>query len=259
MTAIPTENKLTPNLEFKLSQLFQICRQEGSYCPSYPKDGDIFFALKKSESDSSLAAALILFHLEEDLWEVAALTHPDFRRQGCFRCLLDAAEAFSPNADFVFAVPPKTEPAASVLDSIGAQFWYTEHLMALDSSNMPIFPCKIPDSLSCCIQWPDGCSTAAGMDISACFYSGQTLTASCRLNFSACTEGPVCCIYQVLVPETLRHQGWGFRFFAALLPLLAQKGVLRFVLQVSGDNLPALALYKKTGFRITETLWYYLY
>ena len=30
-------------------------------------------------------------------------------------------------------------------------------------------------------------------------------------------------------------------------------------LQVSGENEPALALYKKTGFRITETLSFYLY
>ena len=30
-------------------------------------------------------------------------------------------------------------------------------------------------------------------------------------------------------------------------------------LQVSSQNVPALELYKKTGFRITETLSYYLY
>mgnify|MGYP005804173691 FL=1 len=31
------------------------------------------------------------------------------------------------------------------------------------------------------------------------------------------------------------------------------------LLQVSGDNAVALRLYEKTGFRITETLSYYLY
>ncbi|WP_243134402.1 GNAT family N-acetyltransferase [Enterocloster asparagiformis] len=36
-------------------------------------------------------------------------------------------------------------------------------------------------------------------------------------------------------------------------------GISTLTLQVSGDNLPALRLYKKTGFHITETLSYYLY
>jgi ribosomal protein S18 acetylase RimI-like enzyme len=44
-----------------------------------------------------------------------------------------------------------------------------------------------------------------------------------------------------------------------LFALLAAAGIKKVILQVSGDNAAALALYKKTGFRITETLSYYLY
>ena len=172
--------------------------------------------------------------------------------------LLDAAEESFPNADFVFAVPPKAEPAASVLKAIGAHYWYAEHVMAMDAPDF-LTPSGETVSPSCQIQWPDGCRTSPGDDISACFYDNQTLTASCRLNFSAGTEGSACCIYQVLVPEVLRNRGWGFRFLTALISCLIQKKVRHFLLQVSGDNLPAMALYKKTGFRITETLWYYLY
>ena len=36
-------------------------------------------------------------------------------------------------------------------------------------------------------------------------------------------------------------------------------GIRTLTLQVSGQNLGALALYKKTGFRIRDTLSYYLY
>lgn len=46
--------------------------------------------------------------------------------------------------------------------------------------------------------------------------------------------------------------------FCGLLPLcLPQAG--RMFLHVSGDNQAAVSLYKKTGFRISETLSYYLY
>lgn len=258
MTVISTEKYLTPAVKAGLIRLFQICQTKDAYCPSYPEDGDVFFFLREKEQDSDFAAAFILFHLEEDLWEVTALTHPAFRQKGCFRQLLDAAEESFPNADFVFAVPPKAEPAASVLKAIGAHYWYAEHVMAMDAPDF-LTPSGETVSPSCQIQWPDGCRTSPGDDISACFYDNQTLTASCRLNFSAGTEGSACCIYQVLVPEVLRNRGWGFRFLTALISCLIQKKVRHFLLQVSGDNLPAMALYKKTGFRITETLWYYLY
>ena len=46
---------------------------------------------------------------------------------------------------------------------------------------------------------------------------------------------------------------------ALLLPALASQGFQTALLQVAGDNMPAIALYKKTGFRITETLCCYLY
>jgi ribosomal protein S18 acetylase RimI-like enzyme len=44
-----------------------------------------------------------------------------------------------------------------------------------------------------------------------------------------------------------------------LFALLAAAGIKKVILQVSGGNDSALALYKKAGFRITETLLYYLY
>ena len=44
-----------------------------------------------------------------------------------------------------------------------------------------------------------------------------------------------------------------------LLRLAPDMGLSAITLQVSGDNTPAVNLYKKTGFHITETLSYYLY
>ena len=51
----------------------------------------------------------------------------------------------------------------------------------------------------------------------------------------------------------------GTAFLGLLLPALAEEGFSRIILQVSGSNAPALALYKKIGFRVMETLLYYLY
>ena len=53
-------------------------------------------------------------------------------------------------------------------------------------------------------------------------------------------------------------RGYGKAFFFQVLKSL-QENTSTVTLQVSGNNTVALNLYKKTGFRITETLSYYLY
>ena len=61
--------------------------------------------------------------------------------------------------------------------------------------------------------------------------------------------------YSPLSPETSYHIS-DVRSAGAAADNTAPRPVL---LQVSGGNAPALTLYKKTGFRITETLCCYLY
>ena len=78
---------------------------------------------------------------------------------------------------------------------------------------------------------------------------------SCRIT----SAGGQACLSSLMIEEARRGEGLGSCFLGLLLPALANQGFSRLVLQVSGSNLPALALYKKAGFRITETLLYYLY
>ena len=66
-------------------------------------------------------------------------------------------------------------------------------------------------------------------------------------------------LYGFEIREDLRGQGYGKRFLNQVLLDLAKHAPLPLRLQVSGENLPALSLYKKTGFQITETLSGYLY
>ena len=61
------------------------------------------------------------------------------------------------------------------------------------------------------------------------------------------------------VRPALRRRGIGSRALSHVLAFLAREGVRLVFLHVSGNNLPAVSLYKKAGFRIAETLSYYLY
>lgn len=70
--------------------------------------------------------------------------------------------------------------------------------------------------------------------------------------------GPACFyLYHVEIRPDMRGKGWGKALLDALLGQLAAGS--RIILQVSSLNAPALALYKKTGFGITETLSYYIF
>lgn len=67
------------------------------------------------------------------------------------------------------------------------------------------------------------------------------------------------CLHHVEILPQYRRQGCGTALLEQLAAVLKHSGVRRVILQVSGDNEASLALYKKQGFRITETLSYYLY
>ena len=85
---------------------------------------------------------------------------------------------------------------------------------------------------------------------------GKNLSGSCQT--LALSRGHVC-LHHMEIPENLRSQGFGTRLLDLLKEALARDGITRILLQVSGDNTPAVRLYKKAGFRVTENLACYLY
>ena len=60
-------------------------------------------------------------------------------------------------------------------------------------------------------------------------------------------------LYSLETAPALRRRGLAGCFLAQLIRHLERKGIRRICLQVSGSNEPALQLYRKTGFRITES------
>ena len=59
--------------------------------------------------------------------------------------------------------------------------------------------------------------------------------------------------------EEYRGQGYGKALLLQVISDLISCNPLPLRLQVSGENIPAVSLYKKTGFQIAETLSGYLY
>lgn len=85
--------------------------------------------------------------------------------------------------------------------------------------------------------------------------SAPSPAGSCRLSI----HGRDVYLYALEILPHLRGRGYGACFMEQIISMLGEHGYSGLSLQVSGANEPALGLYKKTGFRITETLSYYTY
>lgn len=264
--SIKIETALSSARKSQLETLVSLCLEAFPAPLSVPTDGDVYFFMEEPSAlgngSTELLGFLALYESEEHVWECSAFTRPDKRQTGIFSALLDAAEKAYPDDQFSFPVPDSKEclPALKTLEALGAELWYQEHLMALDADN-PAWNTLFtkPDGISLSLSITPSEQTEEENSQLVQAFSGGPLVASCSLSIEQHNALKTCCLHHVFVPENLRNKGYGTLFLKTLLPQLKKQGSSRFLLQVSGSNLPAIALYKKTGFRITETLSYYLY
>ena len=254
----------------EIHMLTDLCRRQDGSLLSCPEDGDEFWLLYEGGclckgstlcQESSLQAFFTVYKTEDSCWECYAFTRPKARNQGYFSLLLDVVVEKSREAgepDLCFVTDNCCKDTPGVLKHLGAEFWYEEYMMdcCLKGDGED---CRKP--LSCedshiRILWKD-----KEPDYELVFFlpdqkgAPMAPAGTCRLSI----QGDNACLYSLEILPALRGMGVGTRFVSNLLFLLKERGCRRLRLQVSGSNEPALRLYKKTGFRITETLSYYLY
>lgn len=269
------------------------CRREDGLTLSCPEDGDEFWLL---EEGGATAAFIAVYKMEESVWECYAFTRPDCRRKGYFSALLEQvcswcgepgepAEGdlggFEPGEpDLIFVTDNRCPAALAVLDRIGGELSWEEHMMEYEitgnrNQNRKLNPEAAKGDLILGIcSGEDAPAPQPGAEgkgrVDWAGFSEDTLTiwgwepdyvpdsepaVTCRLTMSQGTAY----LFSLETLPALRRRGMARRFLLQLFSLLADAGCCVLRLQVSGSNTPALELYKKTGFRITETLSYYLY
>ncbi len=267
----------------QIKTMVNACTDADGTSLSFPFDeADLFLYF---EHNGSIVSAIAFIPLEDLLYECSAFTDPEFRGQGLFSELLDEGIAELPeDSELIFYSDKKNSAAAAVLDAIGAELDSEEHMMELPPENFST-AVRRTDLLKSSTD-----SSASDIDIhleslnidgtpTLRFHSGHAV-----INFSVFPSHYY--LYGFEVEETCRGMGYGTKFLnEALAQLLKEKvnnpacvpagnagsgtgsaisvsAVMDprpVLLQVAGSNAPALALYKRTGFRITETLCCYLY
>ena len=239
--------------------------------------------------DGVLNSALALVYYQDSLVECSAFTHPDFRRQGLFSRLLgcavdrldttdtvdmtdrldtadtaDTAEAMDcgGDCDILFTVSGHCPDTAAALQALDAELASEEYQMELELTEGRCGDMILAAAPPCLLRKAcpdpdlDGSADTVWELIHMADDGSAVLLGSCRtfMVSDACV-----CLHHVEILPQYRGQGFGYALIRCLLPLLCKEGFRRVILQVSGSNKAALALYKKTGFRITETLSLYLY
>lgn len=253
-------NCLTDSQAGQLAGLVRLCQEAEPITLSCPLDGNMFCLLTEG---GDLVGALAVFYLN-NMWECYAFTRPDRRRQGAFTRLLERLEAealaLDTEPELCFITDGNSPGALKTLEALGAEFWYAEHAMVWEC---PAGPGEKPGETPSAALHPCPAHCVhlemASDSPQPSLFTARDLEGTAVGRFSLYIRGNSASLFQVEVPEPLRGLGWGTAIIRALLDKLPAMGVSRLILQVSGSNAPAISLYKKTGFRIRETLSYYLY
>ncbi len=265
MTHIPASN-LTPSLKESLSLLVADCQRAEPLTLSLPEDADDFLVQFDEPGDPSLPSASLsplaflgICRVSPELWECYGFTHPSRRRQGLFSLLLDALDSLVQKEEekgnreiqLVFLSDQRSSDGLAAGKALGMEYWYSEYQMELSLEQWSRAPLQKRE-LSLKKTWVQE-ESGEYWDFQAYSAKGEPI-GSCRLLPYSPSRYY---LYHVEISPALRGKGWGAALLQAVFLPLPSRGSI--FLQVSSDNAPALALYKKTGFRITEALSYFLY
>lgn len=270
---ISSTNLLTQKQQQEIADLTTFCRRHDNTEVSYPLEEDLTHFLGYLP-DGRLAACLTLIPYEEDLAECCAFTHPDFRKQNFFSLLLKEAVSQYPDVDLLFAVSENCSDALKTLEALEAEKDSEEHMMECDlgcwrmaqpsgsidnagNSGQTIAPTD--NCSTTCIPGSNRSNLFSMIKISETDYALYRSNTLCGTASAEPVSKTAVCLHHVEILPEFRNQGCGTAFLQLLLPKLAGNGFQKAILQVSGDNAPAIALYKKTGFSVTKTLSYYFY
>lgn len=239
----------TANLSF----LQETCNKLDHISLTLPLEEDcICYLLYENDC---LLSALITFFRDCETMECYAYTLPTHRRNGHFTQLLNELETDYPDIELVFPVYERCSDATNTLKALEATYWYQEHFMELTLTRLEKSGfLKDENSNDITIT-----SKRDGFNNQICyqFMKDQMPIGACYLEL----QKDCAYFYGFEISKPLRGQGLGRDCLTLFLSHYASmpERKERIYLQVSNQNLPAMALYKKAGFIIQESLSYYLY
>ena len=246
----------------RILQLVRLCQQHDHIsisCPLDPDDSALHFLLYgTSDNTCRLLSVLSVLQYDTESAECTAFTHPDWRQQGFFSRLLSLALESLEDCDILFPVSGQCPDTMAALHAIGAEPESQELQMELNLTAAGLSEAGLSEPASLPVLLHTGIESETGITEWTLYKDTDCtkILGSCQT--SAVSDDCVC-LHHVEILSGFRGRGYGTLLMQRLLHALQVSHIRRVILQVSGDNAAAIALYKKQGFRITETLSFYLY
>ncbi len=196
----------------------------------------------------TLASFLSVFIPSFKDCEIYATTHPDFRKKGYFKMLLNKAilKIRSYNIRNILLVnEPKSKIGELVLNKLPFSYYNSELLMKLNYQSIKM-PRQILD-----IEFD-----VVDTDIIQIFgYKKEVLVGSLKVAYfnSSAT------IFEFEILSSMRKKGYGTELLNLTIKKLISENIASILLEVSAANRPAHRLYSHNGFIIDSQIDYYEY
>lgn len=179
--------------------------------------------------------------------EISGLVLPRYRRQHIFSRMTEALAEHSGIDSYEFSGHSKYPGFAECAAALGAPHRHDEHLMRFSGHSLPHSDISLDYSVE-------------QKDDTVFFFSRDNTEIGC---VALAIEGKITNICNVYVEPDYRGQGYGYAMMCTVLSELFNYNGFKpnkgfdTLLQVSGSNKPAMALYAKCGFDIIDTVTFY--
>lgn len=228
-------------------------------------------------ADDLLVGYLMLFPYLENEYEVNALVHPDYRKQGVFKALLETAkrDAKANGCEaFTFVIDRKSKSGKAVVDHLGAAYRFSEYNLVLKKAELFLKPNEVSLREVTDADRPliiETLSEAFGdpVDVTENIYS--QIDTPDRVTYIGEVEGrPVGVIRALLsgddagsihafgVRASEQGKGYGSKMLKQMVQQLFRMGRTKLELDVETENKAALEIYKRAGFAENGGYEFYL-
>lgn len=238
-------------------QLQKLCDMCGGYEPYIGQAGDHDIVQAAAyDAASGIMAGFVGILINEHEYEVTAVTHPDYRKQGIFSILFGILRKNILEAD-KYAVFTAALPKYLINTSVNKGELCSELLMKLSSvqvsmksttSKMHTSSDDVPDDVYEALFSDDNCNYLLYIADS------DEPVAVCDLTY----EASFTVISGVFVDLAQRNKGIGTLFMTKLISDYFDNYSNPLILHVNSGNKAALRLYERCGFEIVDKIDYYL-
>lgn len=296
-------NYLDASQSAQAADLEALCKQYEPLQGSAPLSNEFnfdtelpcFYLLYNPDDEHELIAFLSIFVPSPDTAEVSAYTSPSWRQQGCFNTLFEAALQTLQEYDIehiLFVHEPVSTAAAAVLETLEAEYQYSEYFMNKPANYSSGYPTDysandtsdytLPQELallSAAEQELPALSVVHALAFQESEEASQEFLSNVFAISGSCVKKlihseqnellGICCftigrneisIFGVAIHPSQQRKGYASAMLQAVLKELANDYPQhRITLQVNSRNEAAYALYRKLGFEVgTEFAYSYV-